>query len=324
MRLEYQILAALGLDLLAGDPRWLPHPVRAIGWFAQWLEPMARRVHRSPRSAGITTAAAVLGVTGLISFGMWKLAGELHPFAGDAVSIYLIYAAVAARDLVRHSRHVYDALAKKDLPEARRRIAFLVGRDTDCLEESGVVRAAVESVAENTVDGVTAPVFFAFLFGPVGAMVYRAVNTLDSTFGYRNERYEQFGWASARLDDAINFVPARLTGATVCLAAALLHRRGREALRILTRDARNHTSPNAGRPEAAMAGALGVQLGGLNTYFGQPSEKPTIGDPTEALAKEHILQANRTMWATLFLFCGICSGLRFGIVLAWEMWRATV
>jgi adenosylcobinamide-phosphate synthase len=160
------------------------------------------------------------------------------------------------------------------------------------------------------VDGVTAPLFFAFLAGPVGAVVYRAVNTLDSTFGYKDERYLRFGWASARIDDTANFVPARLTGPLMALAAALLYRRGGESWRILRRDARKHSSPNAGIPEAAMAGALGVRLGGVSFYAGEPVEKPTIGDPAETLSREHIARANRLMWVTLLLFLALCAGSR--------------
>ena len=175
---------------------------------------------------------------------------------------------------------VFRALAAGDIVEARRRVAAIVGRDTERLDEAGVIRAAVESVAESTVDGVTAPLFFAVVAGPVGAMVYRAINTLDSMFGHQDERYRDFGWAAARIDDLANYLPARLTAPLACLAAALLRQRPRSApCESLLRDGRNHASPNSGLAEAAMAGALGVQLGGAICYDGQPLEKPTIGDP---------------------------------------------
>ena len=185
------------------------------------------------------------------------------------VSILVIYTTIAARDLARHSMAVLRPLAAGDLVEARRRVALIVGRDTARLDEAGVVRAAVESVAESTVDGVTAPLFFAVVAGPVGAMVYRAINTLDSMFGHQDERYREFGWAAARIDDLANYLPARLTAPLVCLAALLLRQRPRLACAILARDGRKHASPNAGLTEAAMAGALGVQLGGVNYYDGQ-------------------------------------------------------
>ncbi len=310
MRLEYQILAAVGLDLLLGDPRWLPHPVRGIGWLAQRLERPTRAVFSRPRVAGVLTASAVIGAAGLGTFGLIALATWAHPIIGDAVSVVLIYTTVASRDLARHSLSVYRGLAAGDLPEAQRRVAMMVGRDTDALDEAGVSRATVESVAENIVDGVTAPLLFAVLAGPVGAMVYRAINTLDSTFGYKNERYLKFGWASARIDDLANYLPARLTAPLICLAAALLYRQGRTSFQVLLRDARNHPSPNAGFAEAAVAGALRVRLGGINFYFGKPSARPTMGDAIEALRKEHIPAVNALMFVSSGLFLATCVGLR--------------
>lgn len=310
MRLEYQILAAFALDLLVGDPQWSLHPVRIIGRLAQRLECPARKLLRNERLAGVLAAFLLVAIVGLASYAIIALAARLHPLAADVASILLIYSTIALRDLLTHSGAVYRALAEGDLAGARKRVSWIVGRDTDELDEAGVARAAVESVAESTVDGVTAPLFFAFLAGPVGAMVYRAINTLDSTFGYKNEQYARFGWASARLDDLANYLPARLTGPLVSLAAALLLRRGRESWQILRRDARNHSSPNSGITEAAMAGALGVQLGGTNLYFGQPVDKPTLGDPEQPLTKAHILRANRLLWLTAGLFVVVCVCLR--------------
>jgi adenosylcobinamide-phosphate synthase len=209
---------------------------------------------------------------------------------------------------------VFRPLAAGDLPLARQRVAMIVGRDTDQLDEAGIARAAVESVAESTVDGVTAPLFFALIAGPVGAMVYRAVNTLDSTFGYKDGRYLHFGWASARIDDVANLIPARLTAPLIAAAALLLRQRPLQSLKILLRDGRKHESPNAGLPEAAMAGALGVQLGGLNTYGGEPLDKPTIGDPLVPLAARHIPQANALMFATAGLFLGLGLAARALVV----------
>jgi len=310
MRLEYQILAAVALDLLIGDPRWFPHPVRGIGLLALRLEGPARRCFARPKVAGICVAIVTVGVAGALAFAVVAGAGRLHPLLADVASILLIYTAIATRDMARHSMSVYRALADGDLAEARKRVSMIVGRDTDCLDEPEVARAAVESVAESIVDGITAPLFFAAVFGPVGAVVYRAINTLDSTFGYKNVRYLKFGWASARLDDLANLIPARLTGPMVCLAAAGLRERAVASLRTLLRDARNHASPNAGFTEAAIAGALGVQLGGLNYYFGRPSRKPTIGDSVETLGKAHIPRANALMFATVGIFLALCLGCR--------------
>ena len=241
MRLEYQILAAVALDLVLGDPRWLPHPVRGIGRLAAVLESLTRRaashgdrwrtlrffcgkggegegtrvlqqppedrLQLSParmRLAGLAVALGVYFVAGGAAWGAVALAGLAHPWAADVASIVIIYTTVAARDLARHSMAVFRPLSAGDLAEARRNVGAIVGRDTDRLDEAGVVRAAVESVAESTVDGVTAPLFFAALAGPVGAAVYRAANTLDSMFGHQDQQYREFGWAAARIDDAAN------------------------------------------------------------------------------------------------------------------------
>ncbi|NQT85627.1 cobalamin biosynthesis protein CobD [bacterium] len=308
MRLEIQILAAVALDLLLGDPRWLPHPVRGIGWLALKFESITRRVLR-PRVAGMVTAVSVVAAAGGIAWGLLAAARAAHPIAGDVVAILVIYTTLAARDLARHSMAVYEPLATGDLPEARRRVAMIVGRDTADLDEQAVARAAVESVAESIVDGVTAPLLLAALLGPVGAMVYRAINTLDSTFGYKNERYREFGWASARLDDVANAIPARLTAPLLCLASLR-----RESVRILRRDGRNHASPNSGLTEAAMAGALGIQLGGPSTYGGVPVDKPTLGDATRPIESDDIRKANALMFATEGLFLA----LTLGALLLWR------
>jgi adenosylcobinamide-phosphate synthase len=323
MRLEYQILIAVGVDLLLGDPRWLPHPVRAIGWLALRVETLARRMIGGSRLAGAVAALAVDTIAGLAAWGAIRVAGMVHPLAADAVSIGVIYTTVAARDLVRHSMAVFRALAENDLGEARRRVGAIVGRDTDRLDEAGVLRATVESVAESTVDGVTAPLLFAVLGGPVAAMVYRAINTLDSMFGHQDDRYGEFGWAAARIDDWANYLPARLTAPLVCVAALLLRQRPVEALRILVRDGRNHASPNAGLAEAAMAGALGVQLGGLNYYDGQPLAKPTLGDRLTPLALRHVLLANALMLLATGLFLAVTLAARAGVVHLWQAGRIT-
>ena len=213
MRLEYQIVIALLLDLAFGDPRWFPHPVRLIGRLITALEGPARRAIPDARVAGTVTALTVILVTALATAVLIGIAGQIHPLLGDAAGILVLYTTLAARDLARHSLAVYRALEKFDLGEARRLVSWMVGRDTERLTETEVVRAAVESVAENTVDGIIAPLFFAALFGPVGAMAYKAVNTLDSMIGYKNESYIDFGRTAARIDDAANYIPARLVSA---------------------------------------------------------------------------------------------------------------
>jgi adenosylcobinamide-phosphate synthase len=322
MTLELKILAACALDLAVGDPRWLPHPVRGIGWLAARLELLARRSVPSERVAGAITALAVYASAGGTAWGLILVAGLVHPVLADIAAIFIIYTTIAARDLARHSMAVFRPLAAGDLAEARRQVSQIVGRDTERLDEPGVVRAAVESVAESSVDGVTAPLLFAVVAGPVGAMVYRAINTLDSMFGHDDQRYRRFGWAAARIDDLANYIPARLTAPLVCLAALLLGQRPLQAARMLVRDGRNHASPNAGLAEAAMAGALGVQVGGLNYYAGEPLAKPTIGDPLVPLSPRHIPAANALMFATAGLFLAACLSLRLATIHLWHWWRA--
>ncbi len=317
MRLEYQILAAVALDLALGDPPWLPHPVRGIAWLAARLESLARR---RTRAAGLAVAMLVYVAAGAAAWGIIRLAALAGPLAADLAAVVIIYTTIAPRDLVRHSMAVCRALAEGDLIEARRRVAAIVGRDTQSLDEAGIVRAAVESVAESTVDGVTAPLFWAIVAGPVGAVVYRAVNTLDSMFGHQDDRYSQFGWAAARIDDLANYLPARLTAPLLCAAAGLLRQRPLPAARILLRDGRKHASPNAGLAEAAVAGALGVQLGGRNFYAGQPVDQPAVGDPLWPLTPRHIRAANALMWTATALFLAAGLALRLGVVHLWQLW----
>ena len=313
MRLEYQIVIAILLDFISGDPPWLPHPVKLIGRFASFVETPLRRIFANARTAGAIAVLTVLVVTGLATYAVIIGAGLLHPLAADVVSVILLYTTFAARDLSRHSLNVYRELKAGNIEEARKKVALLVGRDTDVLDTAGIVRATVESVAENTVDGVTAPVFFAFLAGPAGAMLYKAVNTLDSTFGYKNQRYREFGWASAKLDDVANYIPARLTALIIPFAAVILQLSPLNSLRMLLRDGKKHPSPNSGLTEAAVAGALSVQLGGLNYYFGQPSLRPTLGDPVKELGKNDIVRANALMLVTLILATIIFFAISFSL-----------
>lgn len=315
MRLEYQIIAALALDILIGDPRWFPHPVKLMGRFAAFLEKPLKKFFRNPRIAGVTAVISVLAVTGLVTYAIIMATGLLHPFLVDAVSIILLYTTFAARDLIGHSFSVFKGLKEGNLEEARKKVALLVGRDTDRLDETSIIRATVESVAENTVDGVTAPLFFAVLAGPMGAILYKAVNTLDSIFGYKNEQFIEFGWAAARLDDLVNFVPSRLTALLIPFAAFFLRLSPLNSFKIILRDRKKHPSPNSGLSEAAVAGALGVQLGGLNYYFGQPSFRATLGDPLRELKKRDILKANALMLITLILTVIVFLSIRLSLYL---------
>lgn len=299
--LPVQLVTALVLDSLWGDPRWLPHPVQGIGRLALTLEEPLRRLVANERLAGVITAVFVISITAGGCVLLLFVAGRLHPLLGDAAAILILYSCLAARDLSRHALEVKEELDAGDLVTARQRVAMLVGRDTAQLDEAGVSRAAVESVAENTVDAVTAPLLFALLAGPIGALAYKAINTLDSTFGYKNERYLYFGWFSARLDDLVNFIPARLTALLTPPAAALVNLDARQAWRIFKRDRQQHPSPNAGQIEAAVAGALNVRLGGESSYFGKSSFRPHQGEPSATLCAKHIGEAVRLMWTTSLL-----------------------
>ena len=286
------IFAALVLDFIFGDPKWLPHPVRLIARAAMALEAPMRKRFANPKTAGKVTAAVIILGTALVTTGLLWGAQKIHPQADDVLSVILLYTTFAARGLASHSYAVYKALKAGNLPLARQQVAKMVGRDTEQLDEQGIVRAAVESVAENSVDGVVAPLFFAFLLGPVGAMTYKAISTLDSTFGYKNEKYIDFGWASAKIDDAANYIPARLSLLLIPLASLFTDSSPFGAWRMCWRDSRKHASPNSGFPESAFAGALGVQLGGPLMRHGQPASTPLIGEPLQPLEQKHIIKAN--------------------------------
>jgi adenosylcobinamide-phosphate synthase len=278
------VLAAVVLDLILGDPRALPHPVVAIGRLISFLEPRLRRSFTSARAAGWALLITTVGISYGAAALLLSAAYALSPDLGIAAAIYLSWVSLAARSLHVESAKVAQALERGDLPGARLALSYIVGRETDQLEEPEIVRGAVETVAENTGDGVIAPLFYLMLGGPALAIAYKAVNTLDSMVGYKNERYLDFGRASARFDDLANFLPARLTGLLMVLAAPLCALSGGNAWRIMRRDSHNHSSPNSGFPESAAAGALEVQLGGANRYFGKIIEKPTIGDAVQPLS----------------------------------------
>lgn len=296
------LLPAVFLDLLLGDPHWMPHPVRWMGRTISGLEPLLRRLFpKTPggeRGAGIVLALVLPtlfgGGSALILWGL----GQVSPWLSWVVQLWFTYQLLAARSLQTESMAVYYPLKAHDLEGARRAVSRIVGRDTQALDETGVAKAAVETVAENTCDGVIAPLIFLFLGGLPAGMAYKAVSTLDSMVGYKNDKYRFFGWASARLDDLLNFIPARLSGLLLCLGAALLPGcSGRRAWTIFWRDRRKHASPNSAHTEAACAGALGVRLAGDASYFGKVVHKPTLGDPVRPVEPEDIPRACRLMYA---------------------------
>lgn len=300
MVLCYSFLAlVLGslLDLLVGDPHGWPHIVRGYGWLiARWekrLYPMANK-----RRAGRLLVLGMLLVSGLVPLALVTLAWHLSPWAYLAVETLLCWQLLAVKSLRVESLRVYEALDRGDLPRARQAVSMIVGRDTDRLDEGGVTRAAVETVAENASDGVAAPLFYLMLGGSVLGCMYKAVNTMDSMVGYRNDRYLDYGRCAARLDDLVNYLPARLCALVMVGVSFLCGLDGRGAWRIWRRDRRNHASPNSAQTEAVMAGALRVRLAGEAWYFGQRHEKPTIGDDLRPIEPKDILQAHRLLYGT--------------------------
>lgn len=294
------------LDLALGDPRWLPHPVVLIGRLITTLDTTFDRIGSHQRAAGVALLVLTAGSSGAAAWLIIRGSLHLHPLAGFLASVIISYTCLATRSLHRESALVADALAAGNLVEARRCLAHIVGRDTDELDEGGIWRALVETVAENTTDGIIAPLFWLTATGPVGGMVYKAVSTLDSMVGYKSERYLRFGWASARMDDLLNFIPSRLTALLMILAAPLAGLSPTGALSIVLRDRLKHPSPNSGHPEAAAAGALGVRLGGPSTYKGIPSWKEYIGLPLAPLDEQAYRGMLKLMYLTTLLMAGAC------------------
>lgn len=286
------------LDSLLGDPPHWPHPVRWIGHLINALKRPIRRVCQSERALKIGGGVLWLGVVGttwLVSWGALWLMGSIHPWLGWLVEVWLIYTLLAGRCLEQAAMAVHHALHYDGLEASRRKLSWIVGRDTSQLEAPQITRAVVETVAENTVDGVIAPLFFLLLGGAPLAMAYKAVNTLDSMVGYKTPKYRSIGYVSARMDDFANWLPARLSWLLLTGAAWLLGLDYRQALRIGWRDRYQHTSPNCAWPEATVAGALGVQLGGANNYFGQRVEKPWIGERQREIALADIPRSAHLM-----------------------------
>ena len=313
MEKEWLIPAAFLLDLLIGDPRGMFHPVVLIGAVINRLEFLLASVFNNRRLAGVLLAGSTLLITGVVAYGVLWLAAEIHPVAGLVVAVWLAYTTLALRALHKESREVVRFVEQKRLAEARRSLAMIVGRETANLDEEGILKACIETVAENTSDGVIGPLFYLSIGGPVLALLYKAASTLDSMVGYRDDIYRELGWASARLDDLLNLLPARLTGMLMVLAALFCGLDARGAWRVMLRDARKHASPNAGFPEAAAAGALGVRLGGPAVYFGVPVDKPTLGDPIRPVTLASYHGTVRLMYLSSLFALGLA---------VWLVWLA--
>ena len=312
MMTVWAVLGGFVLDALFGDPAWLPHPVVYMGKAISKLEKFLRpRLPKTPQGEllGGAIVAFCLPVgtfllTGLVCWG----AARLHPLLGLAVQMFWCGQALAARGLVQESTNVYKELKKPDLPGARKAVSRIVGRDTAELTAEGVTKAAVETVAENASDGVIAPLLYMLIGGAPLALTYKAINTMDSMLGYKNEKYLYFGRIPAKLDDAANYLPSRLAALLWVAAAAFTHNDAKGAWKIWRRDRRRHASPNSAQTESACAGALGVQLAGPAYYFGQYYPKLTIGDALRPIEPEDILRANRMMYvASSFALAWGCA-----------------
>mgnify|MGYP001074926366 FL=1 len=301
MKFNAAIPWGFALDLLLADPEGMPHPVvymgRAITALEGVLRPRLPKTSGGELLGGAVLAAALPAGTFAAASGACRAARRLHPAAGFALETLWCWQALALKGLAAESGRVQAELERGDLPAARKAVARIVGRDTEALPAEGVAKAAVETVAENFSDGVAAPLFYMLIGGAPLALAYKAVNTMDSMVGYKNDRYLYFGRAAARLDDAANYLPSRLAALCWIGGAFLTGQDGRGAWRIWRRDRRNHASPNSAQTESACAGALGVQLAGPASYFGKRVDKPAIGDPGRPVEPEDIARANRTLYA---------------------------
>lgn len=299
------------LDLILGDPYRLPHPIRLIGNLIAGLEKRLllketkehKEEEKSERRRGTLLVLIVLSVTFAVTAFLVIGAYLLHPYLGVAVEMIMTYQILAVKCLKVESMKVYRSLTKEGIEEARKAVAMIVGRDTAVLDGTGVAKAAIETVAENTSDGVIAPMLYTALGGPVLGFLYKAVNTMDSMIGYKNEKYLNFGRTAAKLDDVCNYLPARISAYLMIVAAYLggSDFSGKGAYRIYKRDRRNHASPNSAQTESVCAGALGIQLAGDAVYFGKVVKKPYIGDATRPVEYEDIRRANRLMYLTAWL-----------------------
>jgi adenosylcobinamide-phosphate synthase len=307
------LLLAVLLDALAGDPRWLPHPIRWMGLAVERGEAWMRALPLPlVMGGGLLAVGLILGTYAAAST-IIVLASRCHPLLGFLLNVVLLFYCLSTRSLAEAAKGVWQVLVRGDLAAARRTVAMIVGRETAELDEAGVARAAVETVAENLVDGIMAPLFWAAVGGAPLALAYKMTNTLDSMVGYKNDRYRAFGKVAAKIDDLANWLPARLSLPLISLAASALDRRGAAAWRQARRDGRRHSSPNAGWPEAAFAGALEIWLGGPNRYHGKWVHKPTIGKGLRRVRANDILRACDLMGRTALRAAVLAGGGRWWV-----------
>ena len=308
MKILCVCLIGMILDWVFGDPVWLYHPVRIIGKWISFLEKILRKFagDQEGNEKKLLIAGGILWIlvilaSAAVPMGILYLAEKFSPCAAFVLECFWCYQLLAARSLGIESKKVYKKLIQDDLPGARLAVSMIVGRDTENLTVEGVTKAAVETVAENTNDGVIAPLIYMLIGGPILGFVYKAVNTMDSMLGYKNEKYQYFGTAAAKFDDVVNYIPARLSAWLMILASAITHMDWKNAKKIFLRDRYNHKSPNSAQTESVMAGALDVQLAGDAWYFGKLCKKPTIGDAIREIEPEDIRRSHTLLYMTAVL-----------------------
>lgn len=307
------MLVGFVIDIFIGDPYNFPHPIRAIGTLIAKLEKFVRSRSKNLRRGGTFLALTVLIVSTLIPLAVLFVCYKINIFFGLAVESVMCWQLVAARCLQKESMKVCHAVEEKNIEKARQAVSMIVGRDTDVLDETGIVKAAVETVAENTSDGVTAPIMYIALGGAPLGFFYKAANTMDSMIGYTNEKYIDIGRFAAKLDDVLNFIPSRLTALVMILSAYLLRADGKNAARIWKRDRRKHASPNSAQTESVCAGALDIRLAGDAYYFGELHKKEFIGDDIRTPESEDIRRANRLMYCTSVIVLIVGAALRAAV-----------
>jgi adenosylcobinamide-phosphate synthase len=285
------LLFAYICDLILGDPEKFPHPIRWIGNLIIFFEKRLRNNNKNTEKIrGVFLTIFVIGISSLLTYLVLYFSKKINPLFENIVWIYIAYICISIKDLRVKSMDIYNAL-KTDIKQVRVRLSKIVGRDTENLSEEKIIMATIESIAESTNDGIIAPIFYLMIGGPVLAIAYKSINTLDSMVGYKNEKYIRFGWFSAKIDDIFNFIPARITGFLICIASFFLYKDLKTPFRIMLRDGKKHTSPNSGISESAMAGALKIRLGGPSLYNGKEVKKPFIGDELEKINRTKIIDS---------------------------------
>jgi len=293
------ILLAVILDWIIGDPNWFPHPIIYIGKLIAFLEKKGRKLCKtniSIKAFGGLIVIIVAGISFIIPLIILMIAKQTT-WVYIVLNVIIVWTTLAAKCLSKEAKKVYYALRDNDLEDARIKLSYIVGRDTKELSDKEIIRADIETVAENTADGIIAPLFYAIIGGAPLAMMYKGINTMDSMLGYMNEKYRYIGFFPAKVDDVFNFIPARITGVLICMVSFVVKGNIFTSFKIMIRDRKNHKSPNCAYPEGAAAGAMGVQLGGTNVYFGEVVHKPTIGDKIKELNFKHVNDSIKLMYA---------------------------